>query len=194
MIATLSGPVAEKIGDSVVIELGGVGYEVVTTAEDWGSARIGEPIKFYIYEHIREDAHLLFGFSTLGAKDLFMKLLGVSGVGPKVAMQVMGAASLERLVSAISMGDADLFKGVSGVGKKTAERIMIELRGKVEGLAPIGGMAMPAASVGSGDPAYQALIGLGYKPSQAAEAVAQIPADITDEQERVKSALKGVAK
>jgi Holliday junction DNA helicase RuvA len=187
MIATIEGVVAEKIGDNLIIELGGIGYEVVVSATDWGGAPTGQPAKFYVYEHIREDAHLLYGFATPQAKQLFMKLLGVSGVGPKVAMQVMGAASIERLQQAIAGGDVDLFKGVSGVGKKTAERIMVELKGKVEASGVAGLVGGP---VGSGDPAYQALLGLGYTPGQAAEAVAQIPEDITDEQERVKAALK----
>jgi len=181
MIATIEGVIAEKIGNTVIIELGGIGYEVVVTATDWGAATPGKPAKLYIYEHIREDAHQLFGFTDPGAKQLLIQLLGVSGVGPKVAMQVMGAASLERLQQAIGAGDAELFKGVSGVGKKTAERIMVELKGKV---------SSGAGTASSADPAYQALVGLGYPASQAAEAVAAIPPDVVDEQKRVKAALK----
>jgi Holliday junction DNA helicase RuvA len=191
MIATIEGTVSEKIGDSVIVELGGIGYEVVVAVSDWGSVKPGENAKFYVYDHIREDAHTLFGFSSLAAKQLFIQLLGVNGVGPKVAMQVMSAASLERLQQAIGAGDVDLFKGVSGVGKKTAERIMLDLKGKVtlggDGVAVVGG------SVASGDAAYQALIALGYTSQQAAQAVAGIPVDITDEQERVKAALKQAA-
>ncbi len=188
MIATISGVVSEKMGDGAIIELGGVGYQVLLTAADWGGAAVGKSAKYYIYEHIREDAHLLYGFASPGAKQLFMQLLGVGGVGPKVAMQVMGAASLERLQQAIAAGDVDLFKGVSGVGKKTAERIMVELKGKVEATGVLGIGDLAVAS--SGDPAYQALVGLGYTPAQAAAAVAGIPESVTDEQERVKAALK----
>ena len=182
MIATIRGTVSEKIGESVVVELGGLGYEVVLTAADWGALAVGREAKFYIYDHVREDNHTLFGFTSLEAKELFMKLLGVSGVGPKVAMQVMGAATPERLSSALATGDVELLKGVSGVGKKTAERIMVELRGKVS----------PGATgvAAGGDAAYQALIGLGYSAPQAAQAVAAIPVDITEEQARVKAALK----
>jgi holliday junction DNA helicase RuvA len=183
MIATIEGVVAEKIGDTLVIELGGIGYEVIVTASDWGASATGDKAKFYIYDHIKEDSHSLFGFCDTASKQLFVKLLGVNGVGPKVAMQVMGAASLDRLQQAIADGDTDLFKGVSGVGKKTAERIMLDLRGKVDATGTIG-------TARSGDPAYQALLGLGYSSQQAADAVAKIPRDITDEQLRVKSALK----
>ena len=187
MIATIEGVVAEKTADTAIIELGGIGYEVILSVVDWGSTATGKNAKFYIYEHIREDSHQLFGFSEPAAKQLFMQLLGVSGVGPKVAMQVMSAANLNRLQQAIAAGDAELFKGVSGVGKKTAERIMVELRGKV---SPTAG----AGVVSSGDAAYQALLGLGYSPALASEAVAAIPPAVTDEQERVKLALKGLNK
>ena len=186
MIATLEGKVTDKIEDSVIIELGGIGYQIVVSVEDWGSTKVSSSAKFYIHEHIREDAHVLYGFSQPKAKQLYTQLLGVSGVGPKLAMQVLSGASLDRLQQAIGAGDPDLLKGVSGVGKKTAERIVVELKGKVES----GG----AAAVNSGDAAYQALVGLGYPAAKAAEAAAAVPADITDEQERIKVALRGISK
>ncbi|HVE81144.1 MAG TPA: Holliday junction branch migration protein RuvA [Candidatus Dormibacteraeota bacterium] len=182
MIATISGKVSEKQNDAVIIELGGIGYEVVLTTEDWGKAKAGELAKYYIYEHIREDTHVLYGFSALAAKRLYTQLLGVSGVGPKVAMQVLSAATLNRLQQAIATGDPELLKGVSGVGKKTAERIVVELKGKIEAGGDMG--------ASSQDSAYQALIGLGYSAAQAAEAAAKVPADVTDAQERIKLALK----
>lgn len=187
MIARLRGKVLEKDQDGLVLDIGGVGYAVVVATGDYGSAMVGEELHLYIHEHIREDAHDLYGFSNLPSKRFFQQLLSISGIGPKVALGVLSAASLPQLQQAIAGGDADVFKGISGVGKKTAERIMVELRGKVEsnGLGAHGGMP-----VGGGDPAYQALLGLGYTATQAAEAVAQIPTDITDEQARVKAALK----
>ncbi len=191
MIATIEGIVSEKLGEAVIISINGLGYDVILTASDWGASPVGEVAKFYIYEQIREDAHNLFGFSSPQAKQLFVKLLGVSGVGPKVAMQVMGAASLDRLQQAISAGDVDLFKGVSGVGKKTAERIMVELKGKVEFVGSLGLGDM--ATTSSHDPAYQALVALGYTPAQASEAVQRIPAETIGEQDRVKAALKQVS-
>lgn len=185
MIATIEGLVTERVGDSVIIELSGIGYEVIVTASDWGSSPVGKSKKFYIYDHVREDARVLYGFGSQATKQLFLKLLSVNGVGPKVAMQVVGAASLDRLQQAIAAGDTDLFKGVSGVGKKTAERIMVDLRGKVEATGTVG-------EASSGDLAYQALLGLGYTAQQAAEAVSKIPANISDEQARVKAALGNI--
>lgn len=181
MIATLTGKVTHKLSNSIVVDVNGIGYELLTTVDDWGAAKLNEVQSFHIYEQIREDAYNLFGFSDLAAKELFIKLLSVNGVGPKVALATLSAAGVDRLTQAIASGDTSLLKGVSGVGKKTAERIMVELAGKVTTVgAPIH------------DETYQALIGLGYSNQQAADAIANLPADITDVGERVKMALKGI--
>jgi Holliday junction DNA helicase RuvA len=186
MIATLTGQVAEKLNSSVILEASGVGYELFTTSGDWGGARVGEVAKFYIYEQIREDAHNLYGFAELSTRELFVQLLAVAGVGPKLAMQILSAAGEQRLRQAIASGDPGLLKGITGVGPKTATRVIVELKGKVgeaaAGLAPVT------------DPAYQALVALGYTPQQATQAVAAIPPEITGDQERVRAALKGAGK
>ena len=186
MIATLRGIVVEKLSDSLILEAGGVGYDLLVTVDDWGGCRTGEELKLYVYEQIREDAHNLFGFRALSAKQLFGQLLSVSGVGPKVAMSVLSAAGEARLRQAVASGDPELLRGISGVGPKTAQRLIMELRGKVEqgvaGLAPVA------------DDTYQALVALGYSPAQATAAVSQLPDDLVDEQARLKAALKGVKK
>jgi Holliday junction DNA helicase RuvA len=185
MIATLNGLVAEKTNDSLIIELGGLGYELLVTVDDWGGAKLGQEAKFYVYEQIREDAHNLYGFGTLEARQLFTELLSVNGVGPKVALAILSAAGEARLRQAIAAGDPGLLRGVSGVGPKTAGRIIVELRGRVEegsGLAPVT------------DSTYQALVALGYTPAQATTAVSKLPDDLHDEQARVKAALKGLSK
>ncbi len=184
MIATLRGMVTAKYGQMLVVETGGVGYEVSVTTEDWGAGAIGKEVSLYIYEQIREDIHNLYGFADLAAKAFFTQLLGVTGVGPKAAIAILSSTSLQRLHQAVSAGDPDLLKGVSGVGKKTAERIMVEMRGKVTATG------MPTA----GDSTYQALVGLGYSNEQAAEAVGKLPADMSDEAERIRAALKGLSK
>lgn len=181
MIATLTGTVTHKLDNALVVEINGIGYEVLTIVDDWGTAKVGSTMSFHIYEQIREDAHNLYGFTDLRAKELFIKLLGVNGVGPKVALATLSAAGVDRLTQAIASGDTSLLKGISGVGKKTAERIMVELAGKVSTVAaPVH------------DETYQALMGLGYTSAQAAEALQTIPADVTDVSERVKQALKGM--
>ena len=184
MIASLRGIPVEKLESTLILEVAGVGYELTLTVEEWGSAKLGAETQYYIYEQIREDAHNLYGFSVLGSKQLFAQLLGITGVGPKMAMQILSAAGESRLRQAIASGDPDLLKGITGVGPKTAQRLIVELRGKVEegsaGLAPVT------------DPTYQALIALGYTPPQATTAVGQIPDTISGDQERLKAALKQV--
>ncbi len=186
MIATLRGVITEKFETSLVVEAGGVGYELFVTTEEWGSATLGAVGTYYVYEQIREDAHNLYGFAGLASRQLFAQLLGISGVGPKLALQILSAAGEPRLRQAIASGDPDLLKGITGVGPKTAHRVIMELRGRVEqgsaGLAPVA------------DPTYQALIGLGFTPPQAATAVAAIPDKITGDQARLKAALKGAGK
>ena len=188
MIATLSGKISHKNIDHIILEAGGVGYEVFLATEDIGTAATGQNATLYIYEHIREDAHLLFGFSAPESKRVFMQLLSVGGIGPKVAMAVLSASSIDRLKQAVSAGDPELLRGVAGVGKKTAERIIVELRGK------LGEAAGGTSLAGANDSAYQALLGLGYSAPQAAQAVSELPADVTDEQERIKLALRRVGK
>ncbi|HEX3082386.1 MAG TPA: Holliday junction branch migration protein RuvA [Candidatus Saccharimonadia bacterium] len=186
MIAALRGILSEKLETSLVLEVGGVGYELFVTVDDWGSAQLGTEGYYYIYEQIREDAHNLYGFTALGPRQLFVQLLSVSGVGPKLALQILSAAGEARLRQAIAAGDPALLKGITGVGPKTAQRLIVDLRGKVEqgtaGLAPVA------------DPTYQGLVSLGYTSAQAAAAVAALPADLKDDQARLKAALKTAGK
>jgi Holliday junction DNA helicase RuvA len=186
MIGTLRGTITEKLPDSLILEIQGIGYEITVTVDDWGQTPVGREAKFYIYEQVREDAYNLYGFSTLASRQLYSQLIGVNGVGPKLAMQILSSAGETRLRQAIASGDPALLKGISGVGPKTAQRVILDLRGKVEEgsvlLAPVS------------DSTYQALVALGYTPAQASAAVAALPDDVTDEQERIKLALKGAGK
>ncbi len=184
MIATLRGRLAEKLPDSLVLDVGGLGYELFTTTDDWGAAHLGAEAHFYIHEHIREDAHNLYGFSQLAARQLFAQLLSVNGVGPKVALTILSAAGESRLRQAIASGDPALLKGITGVGPKIAQRVIVELRGRADTGAP--GLA-PVA-----DATYQALVALGYTPAQATTAVAGLPPELEGDQARLKAALKHI--
>ncbi|HSX48554.1 MAG TPA: Holliday junction branch migration protein RuvA [Candidatus Nanoarchaeia archaeon] len=188
MIAYITGQATAVEDGRVVVETGGIGYEVYVPAADLRQIKVGAVVKFFVYEQLREDAHNLYGFGELSSKELFVNLLAVNGVGPKVALAILSAASAEQLRRAVISGDPELLRGVAGVGKKTAERIVIELRGK---LAGIEGAIPTAVSV---DSAYQALVGLGYPAAQAAEAIAKLPDDLTNDQDRIKAALKGISK
>lgn len=182
MIAYITGKITEHRPPAVIVEAGGIGYEVTVTSSDIAKFKIDETTTIQIYEHIREDAHVLYGFGDSSSRAQFVQLLGISGIGPKVAMAIMSAAGTDKLQSAISSGDPTLLSAVAGVGTKTAQRIVVELKGKLD----------PTKPQVATDPAYQALVGLGYTGAVAAEAVANLPSDITGEQERIKLALKGV--
>ncbi len=182
MIASLRGKIIEKQVNFVVLETtNGVGYGIYLSPVEAATLKIDQTVTLLISEHIRDDAYSLYGFTTAEAKQLFERLLDVSGVGPKVALTILSAASVVKIKEAIESGDADIFKAVAGVGQKTAQRIIVDLRGKLES---------PAGQSESADPAYQALVGLGYSPAQAAKAATSVPAEITGDQDRIKAALK----
>jgi Holliday junction DNA helicase RuvA len=190
MIATLSGVVSEKLPEFVVIECAGVGYGVTVTAEDFGRLAQAKPTKLYVYEHIREQAHDLFGFMQLDTKKLFEQLLGVKNVGPKVAMAVLDIGNAADVRGAIAAGDVKLLQAAKGVGKRAAEQIVVELRDKVgleagEGAESIVGRP----GVNAQDEAIEALVSLGYSPQDAAAALKKIDSNLSVE-ERVKEALK----
>lgn len=191
MIATLSGTIAEKIADNVIIDVGGVGYNALVSNEDYGQLSVGATAKLYIYEHIRETAYELFGFLKLDTKSLFEQLLDVSGVGPRMALSVLSIGSTHMVRQAIAGGDVKLIQQASGVGKRLAERIVVDLKDKV-GLVGVElestGMLQSEAAARQ-DEAVEALIALGYSLPDASAALAKVPTDIGTE-ERVKQALK----
>ncbi len=192
MIATLNGVISEKLPDIVVLEAAGVGYGLFVTTEDYGQLAQGEKTKVYVYEHIREQAHDLFGFMRLETKQLFELLLGVNGVGPKMALAVLSVGSANDVRAAIASGDTKFIQAAQGVGKRVAERIVVDLKDKV-GLE---GVDLAASGLLQGqhtlmkDEAVEALVSLGYTPADAAAALRKVePTLPTDE--RVRQALKG---
>jgi holliday junction DNA helicase RuvA len=131
MIATLSGKVAEKLTDLVVLDVNGVGYGLLMTQEEHERLIVGDQTKLYVHEHIREDAHDLYGFTAFDTLRLFEQLLSVKNVGPKVALAVLGIGSATEVRSAIASGDVKLLQSAKGVGKRAAEQMVVELRDKV---------------------------------------------------------------
>ncbi len=191
MIATLNGVVAEKTVDAVVLDVGGVGYGLLVTAEDHGRLGSGERAKLYVYEHIREIAHDLFGFLSTDTKRLFEQLLSVNGVGPKMALSVLNTGNSNDVRAAIASGDTKSIQKASGVGKRVAERIVVELKDKV-GLEGVDlsttGMLQSEHTIVQ-DEAAQALIALGYSPQDAAQALQAVDSDLSVEA-RITQALK----
>lgn len=181
MIAHLSGTVLLKQPNTVVIDVAGVGYEVtipVSTFYDVGD--VGDPVALRVHTHVREDAIQLFGFRTGREKDLFLKLTSVSGVGPKLAITVLSGMSPDELVPAIRTNDLARLTSIPGIGKKTAERIVIELRDKMSALLTPEIEAEYAASRPSNDTdavrddVVAALLSLGYQKAQAEKAVSRV--------------------
>lgn len=192
MIATLTGQVAEKIADIVVLDVQGVGYGLLVTGEDYGRMSVGVQAKLYVYEHIREQSHDLFGFATLDTKQLFEQLLGVNGVGPKMALSVLSIGTAHEVRSAIASGDVKFIQQAQGVGKRVAERIVVDLKDKVglEGVELATTGLLQSTMLIQKDEAAEALVSLGFSAADAAAALANVPATLSTE-ERIKQALKG---
>ncbi len=173
MIAMLEGALAEKSPDEVVLDVGGVGYEVrvpLTTFVALPDA--GKTVRLRIHTHVREEALQLYGFLRDDERALFRQLLGISGVGPRVALAILSGLPVEQLMGAIRDGDVRRLTGIPGVGKKTAERILIDLRDRVDAIAAASGE--PAAGPGDGDVSAAtvgALLNLGYPQAHAERAV-----------------------
>ncbi|MES2970704.1 MAG: Holliday junction branch migration protein RuvA [Patescibacteria group bacterium] len=188
MIATLSGVVAEKLDVVLVLDVQGVGYGLLVTNEDFSALMVGDHAKVYVHEHIREISHDLYGFCRLDSMRLFEQLLDVNGVGPKMALKILGVGSADAVRTAIAAGDTKFIQAASGVGKKVAERIVVDLKDKV-GLVSNEGATDFLQGPALQDEAVQALVALGFTPQDATLALQNIDAKLSSE-ERIKKALK----
>ncbi len=195
MIATLEGTVSEKLADVVVLNVSGVGYGLLVPAEEYSQLKIGESTKVYVYEHIREQAHDLFGFLAKDTKSLFEQLLEVSGVGPKMALNMLSIGSAQDVRQAIASGDVKFIQQANGVGKRVAERVVVELKDKV-GLVGVDlettGL-LQSESSGASDEAVEALVSLGYTVQDASKALHGISSELPTA-DRIKQALKSTVK
>ncbi len=190
MIATLSGKITEKIGDVVVLSCNGVGYGLLVTFEDFGALEIGTETKLYVYEHIRENSHDLFGFKNIETKRMFELLLSVNGVGPKMALAILSIANMNQVKQAIAGGDTKFISQANGVGKRVAERVVVDLKDKVGLVSSDDAMDFLTTSADPNDEAMQALVALGYSVQDAAEALKNVDNKLPTE-DRIKAALKG---
>ena len=192
MIAHVRGEIAEKFGNSIIIDVCGVGYEVTVPTPDFESVLLGEERKFYTYHQVRENAEELYGFSSLAAKKIFELLISVQGIGPKAAIAILSLA--EEVRNAIANADAGFIAKASGVGKKSAERVIVDLRDKVGIPSRYGAVAegpdLGFSATAGQDEALEALIALGFPLKEATAALAEVSRDLPVE-ERVRLALKG---
>jgi len=190
MIATLTGKITEKNITSVVLETAGVGYEILIPIDTLSQLDLEHEYKLQIYEHIRENIYDLYGFLDSQSKSLFMKLINVNGVGPKAGLNILGIGSLNRVREAIASGDVKMIQLAPGVGKRVAERVVIDLKDKVGLVSSINEKSLLSSEeILMQDEAVQALVALGYDLGDAAKAVEKIDKTL-DTQERVRLALK----
>jgi holliday junction DNA helicase RuvA len=188
MISRLRGAPAGRTSDGLVLDVGGVGYLVAATPTAIRRAEGADEITVETYLHVREDALQLYGFADGAERELFVHLLGVSGIGPKVALAVVSSAPPGELRRAIVLEDPARFQAIPGIGKKTAERIVLELKGSIADAIEPG----VAESVTPDLVAREALVELGYSIPEADRALASVDPELTPE-ERVREALRSAA-
>lgn len=187
MIASLHGKIQARTDDSLVLNVGGVGYRVrVPTPTLAALGAVGSDAMLYTHLHVREDDLSLYGFATEDELRLFEKLLTVSGIGPKVGMGILSSASTDSIRYAIAQGNADALTAFPGIGKKTAQRLVLELKGKIDltGLSAAGELSPVDEDV------MNALINLGYSAAEATRAARAVPDSAQSVEERVRVALQ----
>ena len=202
MIAHLSGKLLEKNATHIIVDVAGVGYEVnipLSTFYELGEE--GDEIALRIYTHVREDAIQLFGFSSPRERDLYLKVISVQGIGPKLGITVLSGIGVDELVRAVKGNDLARLTSIPGIGRKTAERLVIDLRDKVGELALAKGgseAGSPNIAIGDGhfDDALSALINLGYQRAVAEKALSAARSDVAEPtvQKLLRRALQLLAK
>jgi len=172
----IKGEVASTEKDCVVIDVGGIGYRVYTSAQSMLNIQAGMTVKLYCQLVVREDSHTIYGFYTPEERQMFLRLTGVSGIGPKVALSILSAMKVSDLAAAIITSDERAFSKVPGVGKKTAQRIIIDLAEKIATKEIVGDGAGEPLPGGAGveAEAIAALVSLGYNRAEAAKAVGAV--------------------
>ncbi|MBB6342074.1 Holliday junction DNA helicase RuvA [Pseudomonas fluvialis] len=200
MIGRLRGTLAEKHPPFLILDVGGVGYEVeVPMTTLYRLPSVGELLTLHTHLVVREDAQLLYGFAEKREREFFRELIRLNGVGPKLALALMSGLEVDELVRCVQAGDTSTLVKVPGVGKKTAERLLVELKDRFKAWETLPGMTALVIEPSSVSPvssaesdALSALISLGYKPQEASRAVAAVKEDGLSSEEMIRRALKGM--
>ena len=200
MIGRLRGTLAEKHPPFLILDVGGVGYEVeVPMTTLYRLPSVGEPLTLHTHLVVREDAQLLYGFAEKREREFFRELIRLNGVGPKLALALMSGLEVDELVRCVQAGDTSTLVKVPGVGKKTAERLLVELKDRFKAWETLPGMTGLVIEPSSVSPvssaesdALSALISLGYKPQEASRAVSAVKEDGLSSEEMIRRALKGM--
>lgn len=186
MIYSLSGMVAGVFPDAVIIENNGIGYKVSVSKVTTTKILVGQSIQLYCHHHIREDAFDLYGFLDERSLELYKKLLSISGVGPKSGLSIMDVDTIDHVIAGINEGKVDLISRASGIGKKTAQRIVLELKGKLstQDLSHLVSQAEGEIEL------EETLIGLGYSRADARSAIESLDPELKDFQDKLRAVLK----
>ncbi|WP_425914497.1 Holliday junction branch migration protein RuvA [Pseudomonas sp. GWSMS-1] len=200
MIGRLRGTLAEKQPPHVIVDINGLGYELeVPMTTLYRLPPVGEPLTLHTHLVVREDAHLLYGFFEKRERELFRELIRLNGVGPKLALALMSGLEVDELVRCVQAQDTSVLVKIPGVGKKTAERLLVELKDRfkawdvVPGMSPLVAEPRAGGAVSSAEnDAVSALISLGYKPQEASRAVSAIKEEGLSSEDMIRRALKGM--
>ncbi|MDF1498491.1 MAG: Holliday junction branch migration protein RuvA [Patescibacteria group bacterium] len=187
MISYIRGKVIFKTENFIIVLTGNVGYKVFVLSE---ISEIGQEIELFTYLNVREDALTLYGFLEYKELELFEHLISISGIGPKAGLSILSLADPETVKVAIARGDSSILTRVSGIGKKTAERVVLELRNKFSSLESDDVLQEKSKEINDHTDVIEALVSLGYSSQQAKKALANIPSEIKDVSEKIKMALK----
>ncbi len=191
MIAYLKGKIIFKNENFIILLSGGVGYKVFMLS---CQNKTDDEVEFFTYLNVREDALTLYGFTNYQELELFEHLISISGIGPKAGLGILSLADPETIKVAIAKGDSSILTRVSGIGKKTAERVVLELRNKFSSLQSDEVLQEKSKEINDHADVIEALVGLGYSSSEAKKALVNVSAEIKDVSERIKMALKELGK
>ncbi len=189
MIAFIQGKVFKKSAKSLILLNQGIGYYIFLKESELEKIVLGEEIEFFIHQYIREDANVLYGFRTFPELEMFELLLSISGIGPKAGLGILNLADVSQIRKSILLGDSSLLTRVSGVGKKIAERVVLELKNKIGNLTAEEQQQPSFSEINAQMDAIDALVALGYSQTQARETLSTLDVSLSTE-EKIKQALK----
>lgn len=199
MIGRIAGTLIEKTPPELLVDVGGIGYEILASMSTiYELPQIGQNVILHTHFQVKEDAQSLYGFATKDERALFRILIKVNGIGPKMALSVLSSMNPQELISAVQESQIDSLTKVPGVGKRTAERLVVELRDKLGSAAKqdlfTERSVVTQVQTDPRQEAEAALISLGYKPQEAARMIAKLPKDESDSESLIKAALKSMLK
>lgn len=195
MIGSLRGRIASKTPPQLTVEVGGLGYELEAPMSTFFHLpAVGEEVRLLTHLVVREDAHVLYGFASEEERRLFRSLIKVSGVGPKIALALLSGISVAAFAECIQREDIAALTRVPGVGRKTAERLIVEMRDRLAAAGPAGSAPTAAAGASAESEAYDALVSLGYRPAEATRLLKAAGPGTHSTEELIRRALQGAAR